>query len=874
MNLKKKNLNKLKEKLLYYYASPEILLNFKKNEEEKYDFYKNLDCENFLSSQDELFKIILSGLKSDGDVEVKKNKQNKLYIDLCRFIPSNNNNNVIINANIIGRKLDELNYYFIKKEIDENKILIILNEIKDIFLKNIIDMESIGIVFFNYIERNLIHILQIIENKLSEKNEIKILSSFILICIDLLKNFHSTKLYFFVLKFLKFHNDVLNSTKSALNKEIIQFIPNNILNFQNLRGINYSNLNENLILSLVNKGFIKRSAIGLRESLKLDDYRTLFYDNYLLLFIQINEIEIKDILFIYKIDIIEKKIVDIIELELLNKVEEDKNKLNILDINLSIKNDLICIIYIVNNSSNYYLNCKLLHRYTLTTLNEEKIQIKNSFIPISLFNDNKYLYCMSNSNEILMIKTKLKEIVYKYINCSYKLYNKDLTYNKEIKGLISYKMYNSLNINNLMIIENFIEHKKYVGKFINKENNDYILNLYEMVYNTDNNIYNDDKYLKVSYNEKRFAITKLLNGRLSYRLSLKNNNNFLNKGISLLPFDSNISILKYSNNLYEYLLQEYAFFLNLCGNFDLVNNINLKNLINFPFSPCCNFDKINLFFIIDNMIENLNNKNNENLTLYYLIILKQIICSLYNADNLETEKFGDLISYLKKIILININSKEKKHFNKILRQIIDIFSYIQNNTIIEINEIKDILDNNNIKYKSKILLIELLLKQNKTKKQKELYQYIIQIEKNYLIDIFTTNNSKEKYNSFYINNYYLLHKIMIEASEILYSQKENIEDELKSLLSTLSTNIELIIESYQKALESNNNIFGNFSFLYNSFIFRCFHFIIECLFANKIFLNDKQSIIMIYKILLMLDKINLNYNDCFDKDNIIEVNNY
>ena len=56
-----------------------------------------------------------------------------------------------------------------------------------------------------------------------------------------------------------------------------------------------------------------------------------------------------------------------------------------------------------------------------------------------------------------------------------------------------------------------------------------------------------------------------------------------------------------------------------------------------------------------------------------------------------------------------------------------------------------------------------------------------------------------------------------------------------------------------------------------------FPFYITALFfdvLNKIFLNDKQSIIMIYKILLMLDKINLNYNDCFDKDNIIEVNNF
>ena len=51
-NFKNNIINKLKENLLYYFDSPETLLNFKHSKEDEYfDFYKNIDCEIFLSSQ-------------------------------------------------------------------------------------------------------------------------------------------------------------------------------------------------------------------------------------------------------------------------------------------------------------------------------------------------------------------------------------------------------------------------------------------------------------------------------------------------------------------------------------------------------------------------------------------------------------------------------------------------------------------------------------------------------------------------------------------------------------------------------------------------------------------------------------------------------
>lgn len=63
----------------------------------------------------------------------------------------------------------------------------------------------------------------------------------------------------------------------------------------------------------------------------------------------------------------------------------------------------------------------------------------------------------------------------------------------------------------------------------------------------------------------------------------------MDKGISLLPFNSNISNYNYPDNLYEYLIQEYSSFLNLCGNFELINGKQENSLNKYPFSFCCIF---------------------------------------------------------------------------------------------------------------------------------------------------------------------------------------------------------------------------------------------------------------------------------------------
>ena len=226
----------------------------------------------------------------------------------------------------------------------------------------------------------------------------------------------------------------------------------------------------------------------------------------------------------------------------------------------------------------------------------------------------------------------------------------------------------------------------------------------------------------------------------------------------------------------------------------------------------------------------------------------------------------------------NIKEKGNKNFNKILKEIIIIISYIKTKTIVEINDIKFVFDNNfkDISKNTKLLLIELLLEQKKTQKEKELYEIIIQEEKNYLLNIFNTQKSKENINDFDINDYIKTKNLMIKASEILFKLNNNIKSELIYLIPHLSINLQIIYENYKKSLDNKDSslFLENFSFLYNSFILRSFYFIIESLIASKSFLNDKQKIFEIYKTILFLDKQNnKNISDFYDLDNIIEIKN-
>ena len=559
--------------------------------------------------------------------------------------------------------------------------------------------------------------------------------------------------------------------------------------------------------------------------------------------------------------------------------ENDK----IIDLNISIKNEFIYIFTILEKKEKdkkYIIKSQIYNQSTMGELKEKTIELEESFIPIKLLNDYKYLYCISTSKDILSVQKKYKLDNQKYGKCKFKLDEEGKI--NEINNLNSFQMYNCLSISNLFLLENKNENKKYISKFATNDKKEYFLYIKLLSGNNNNN-----NEIKLSFNNNRFVITKLSGNELSYNMTSKDFNNLIDRGISLLPFNSD----HYHNNImgkniYEYLLQQFSFFVNTYGNFGLLNNETEKNLIYEPFSYCCNFQDYNLKFLIKKIEE----ESNLDTKLYYLIILKQSISSFYNSGIFKEEKIQNLINYfkqfIKNIIKSNSNDKNKdkdKDKNKdniiIIKEITNILMYINGSSIIEIEDINDMLkeDKTCLSSKIKFLLVDLFLEQKNVKKEDifNLYSILINFEKKYLIDAFKNIINKEK-NDIQIANYSLFKKIMTKASEYLYLSCIKDKDEFNKLLSltnTLIDNIKEIFNEYMKIINSNNNIsLFDYSFIYNSLNFRIFYFIIQKIISNKNIIK-KEIIKNIYDTLLFLDKNNIkdNYYNLFDMNNLIEI---
>ena len=202
------------------------------------------------------------------------------------------------------------------------------------------------------------------------------------------------------------------------------------------------------------------------------DYWTFNYNDFLFIFIKTNNI---DFLLYLEINLIDKKCINLGKINL-------PNKRKLIDINISIKLDFIYIFYlfenIVNNNSKYCLKAEIYNQYTINLIKENEIELENSFIPTKLLNDNKYLYCLSNSNKIFIIKKNYKLNNQKYANCVIISYDKDMKFNKELNSQ-SIKMYNCLSINDLIIIDDIDNKNKYIGKFICTSNDNYLINVFE-----------------------------------------------------------------------------------------------------------------------------------------------------------------------------------------------------------------------------------------------------------------------------------------------------------------------------------------------------------------------------------------------------------
>lgn len=908
------NVNKLLEDIFYYCSPPETLKKLSQNTEEEktYEFYQELNSENFIYAQKTRNKILTdlnTKIKSLVKDQKLSNFNDSLSIkmsNLPKGASEQEKNNQIKNAYLIINKIEEIRMIY--KEINDNEILEELKNLKGIMENNKIELKALGSLTFNSIENNLCSLLNLIIDEFDKKKDENLLNNFGIIFNEIFESFKSVKLLFLFIKFLSSHSSVSEFIKIDTNKSN-QFISEKSLNFEKICDEN--NLTKKIDIDF--KLFLKDEEAS-NKNFDFSNYYTINYEDDLFVFLNPNKFENMDdrnktniedeknkeeddkdksqdekdleeeknkkeeknsgnlnpgFLYYLKFHLNEGRVTDFGKIKI-TYCENDK----IIDLNISIKNEFIYIFTILEKKEKdkkYIIKSQIYNQSTMGELREKAIDLKESFIPNKLLNDYKYLYCISSSKDILAVKKKYKLDNQNYGKCSSKI-DEEGNMN-EISNLNSFQMYNNLSISNLFLLENKIENKKYISKFSTNDKNEYFLYIKLLSGNNNNN-----NEIKMSFNNNRFVISKLIGNGLQYNMSNKDFNNLIERGISLLPFNSD----HYHNNIiekniYEYLLQQFSFFVNIYGNFGLLNNETEKNLIYEPFSYCCNFQDYNLKFLIKKIEE----ESNLDTKLYYLIILKQSISSFYNSGIFKEEKIQNLINHFKQFIknIIKSSSNDKNKDNIIIKEITNILMYINGSSIIEIEDINDMLkeDKTCISTKTKFLLMELFLEQKNVKKEDifNLYSILINFEKKYLIDAFKNIINKEK-KDIQIANYSLFKKIMTKASEYLYLSciKDNDEfNKLLSLTSSLTDNIKEIFNEYMNIINSNSNAsLYDYSFIYNSLNFRIFYFIIQKIISNKNIIK-KEIIKNLYDTLLFLDKNNIkdNYYNLFDMNNLIEI---
>ena len=737
---KKEKINKLKEDIFYYCAPPEILnkLNNTIEDEKSYNIYQNLNTKNFVYSQNIRNKILkdkktkLKSLIRDKNLSNIKELSGKLS-DI-EGIDKEEKNKQIESCSLITNQIENINYNY--KEKEEKQILEDLENLVELIKENKISMKFLGYVTYNLFEANLCNLLDsLLQNKFKKSKDKDNIIKYGNILISIKDNIKSVKLLMLIIKFCNCHKDLLNSFKlEQNNKEPL--ISKDIINFDKL--INEKNIRKKIKVDYNLLWNIEK--IKSLNNTNYNNYLTLHYEENLFVFLNYkNNIPKKEentkenyenILYYIKINLTEQNVIDHGFIELIK--DNEKNEEKIIDINISIKNEFIYLFYLTEKSDKKrYLEYKIYNQSTFGLIKEDKIDIENSCI--QLLNDNKYIYCICKEEDnykILLIKKNqiIKEDIKKYYNLSIYIEKEQLK-EKEF----SYKMYNCLSINNILILES--KDEKYISYFTIKEKDEFLLNIFKLENNINEEENIEKKNIKLSYNNNRFLITKIDKSGINYNISNKENNNLINDGISLLPFDSNNynNIININKNIYEYLLEEYSSYLNIYGNFDLLNKETEKNLVEDYFVICCNFKEYILDFLINNMIK----EDNYEIILYYLIIIRQNICSLYNCGNFDEKKIKNLFSYLKEFIIKNIKDKKNSNlFDKILKEIIGLISYVNENEIIEIKDVENYI--NKEFDRTKILLIELLLEQKSTQKNEDLLNILINFDKTYLINAFNS----------------------------------------------------------------------------------------------------------------------------------------
>ena len=827
IEFKKMQVNKLKEDIIYYCSSPQKLLNYKKIEssEKEFEFYKDLDTENFLISQKEKSDIILNK---------KEYPQNNLVIldnvnvsAEISFPEKNSKNKLTMQSmNLLCKKLNIYNFIELK-ELDSNQILVYLDEIKSHFIREKISPYTCGITLYNLVIYYINLILEIISDKFNEKNY-NILQ-FIFILKNICSHVSSVQLKFYLLKIIRDNTNTLKELNIDFNN--YQIFMENFINFNDI----YYDIKYQLIYldfkTLLNNEDIEEEIDDINE-LNLKNHWTLNSGKSLYLFIQnpykLRKNKDKQFLIFFQIDLEKNKILNFGIIELISK--ENNNIENLININISIRKEIIYIAYIIksikNGTEKYYLKYQLYNINMLClNINKEKNIIEFSdFKPIRLLNDSKYLYCFSKSEKIFIVKRNFKFNMLKYPTCKLNFQN-----------IQNFRMYNTFCINNYFIVEDIIKNKKYSGIITHNTKEEYTLEIYELEDEKQvENCKNQNLILNIAFNDNMYIMTVLDFKKLE--LYFKFFKNDIDNNYFLFPFNN--CYLNYpKDNSYDQYLKEICFLLNMCCNNNSNNEISLMT------STIFQFRHSDLKFIIERIVEK---KEYDKILLYYIVILRTIIKYQIQLNELNEKELNDIIHFLKKIIINGYLDKDKHIYNKIIKEIIIIYSYIKNIKnipIIEFDDIKFILDEKD-NIKSRLLLLELLLEQEKTNDDINLYKLIIDIEYKYISNILKCNENNQLMEL--LKNYYLFNTTMKKAADAFYklSYHEKIFNYILSdMFLIISKKINDLIKLYNYQTNSKHFFITYHSILYNSFIFRSFYFIIQKITSSKIiFKNDNITI--------------------------------
>ena len=877
---KELNMNKVKEDMLYYCTSSDILSKLDSNNsdylfrESDSEFYNALSVRSFLDRQNQILyflknrdivKEIVKDIKLDNLMDLYKEKTNNNSFETNKDL--NQVNNIL---NTIQKAMTIL---IKEKSNNNNNIPInILNDINSKLKINRNKIEKVRKEMYIILENNLVMLIALIE-RIFGKDEGKMIECFN-VFLDMINNINSNRLLFMIFQLLYKYKNISNKIKYETShklkdeesidfNEIIDYTSkNNILIINDLYEFNISN------------GYKKNEE---NKNISDDDIWTVNNKEELFLFTKSqNE---KNIYF-YKINIRKEKennkIINFTNFELKSN-SDDK----IVDINITIKNDLIYVCYLIQKELKNDKKDKDHFQFALyfNIYSTSMIQLKEGSIILEnlestnlyLYSDQKYLYIISDKDKIFLLKKNYLMNSFKYAKYKINSNIKDISIDK-------YRYHNCFNINNYILLENKsdeMEGKMFLAEF-SRDGDEYILNITNSIFESDEK---DLIKYKISYNDNILLITQIENNSISITIPDFTVNNFIDKGFKFLLFDNtsfsvmdNNSELNSNNSVYINLLKEYALFVNTYGNFDILENGKEKLVLSYPYSLCLNININNLNFVIDRIISNDIDYDTK---IYYFIIIKEFLCCLYNTNNLKKEQLQKLVEYLKKFILDIVNNykevKNRKYINNILKEIVYISSYFKEENIVEIADVKNIINNNELSYKTKLLLIDLLITQPKTQQVSELFELILDFDKFFLTEVFDENKNKDTIiKNKIFSSYFKLYKNVMNKAIILmdvYYQNNNNE---KNLIEKIVKNIEEISNSYKNIIDSE--ICG-IPFIFNSTNINLLYLIVENLLLNDSINKDPKIFSSLFKVLSTLDKLNINkiLEKSIDLNNLIEI---